>query len=139
MRANRGSATWSADDVKLAVKLVDPFTNSGNPNAERNLRLITGKNMEDSDSIVFNFNHDSGRAAFDTDRRGSSSGVTMNVGQRFLHNAKNGEFQRVLQTAEITRDMDLHGDSATLLEKFRVRTEGRNEAGFLEHRRVQEG
>jgi hypothetical protein len=74
------------------VQLVDPLANSGDPDAERYPVLPARENMKDSDSVVLNFDHDGTGMAFDTDGRRSGARVAMNVGQRFLHDAKDGEF-----------------------------------------------
>src|SRR5271155_326601 len=137
--ADGGAGSGSADDVKLPAKLVDPFADAGDANAEGYLSWSAGKNVKDSDAVVLDLHHDRFGVAFDSYARRGGSGVTMNVGQRFLHDTKNSELQFFFQAAKVIGDVNLHGNSSAFREKLRVRTEGGDQPGLLQHRRVQKG
>jgi hypothetical protein len=137
--SNRGALAWSADDVKFPVKLVDALANSRNSDAQWHTLGGFRNILEDSYTIVLNFDGDGIRAALNANGRRAGLGVAVNVRERFLDDAKDGEFEFLFEAAKIVSDVNLNRGTTTLGEEFRVGTESDKESGFVEQRRMQEG
>jgi hypothetical protein len=94
--------------------------------------------VKQADAIVANFDGDEAGVAFNADRGRGGAGVTMNVGERFLNDAENGEFEFFFEAAEVFVDVDGDRDAAAFGEQFGVSADGSNQARFFKQRRMKE-
>jgi hypothetical protein len=62
----------------------------------------------------------------------------VDIGESFLNDAEHGEFEFFIEAAEFLGDVDADGDAAAFGEQFGVRSDGGDQAGFLQQRRVEE-
>ena len=69
--------------------------------------------------------------------RGSTPGMTMDIGQTFLNDAENGEFYVVWQPGEIIRDFQIDVDLAALRKSIHVPAQRRDQTGDFEKGRVK--
>src|SRR5258708_161534 len=84
---------------------------------------------------------DSGRGsilqALHADGRGAAARMAMNVGQTFLHNAKEGNFQVTRQATEILGQLQIDIDLAALAESVDIPLQSRFQADLIEQRGMQ--
>jgi hypothetical protein len=94
--------------------------------------------VKQADAIVADFDGDQAGVAFNADRGRGGAGVTMNVGERFLNDAENGEFEFFFEAAEVFVDVDGDRDAAAFGEQFGVSGDGSDQARFFKKRRMKE-
>src|SRR4051794_16651150 len=75
-----------------------------------------------SSSVVFHHYADSVFFTLNSNQRGLASGVTMNVGQAFLHQAEYNELHFRGESSEIIRDLQINFQTAALRETLHVPT-----------------
>jgi len=82
-------------------------------------------------SPVFNLYADSVFFALNSDQGGLASGVTMNVGQTFLHQTEYDDFHFGWESAEMIRNLQINLQIATLRKTLHVPIQCGRNAGFI--------
>ncbi|HEY0701675.1 MAG TPA: hypothetical protein VGD60_02810 [Candidatus Acidoferrales bacterium] len=133
-----GAGTGRTKNVKLALKLRDPLTHARDSDAERYGIRGFGQNVKQTDAIVPDFHRHRVRVAFDTHGHGGGPGVTVNIGERFLDDAENSEFEFLFEAAEVISKVYGDGDTSTFGKELGIGSNRRHQTGFLQEWWMQE-
>jgi hypothetical protein len=132
------TGTGRAEQIKFALELGDAFAKTGDTDAQGKRGGRLGKNVKQANTVILHFDGRGMSAALDANGGGGGAGVAVDVGERFLHDAENREFQLFFETAEFVGDMDADGNAAAFGEEFRVGSDRAGQAGFFQQRRMKE-
>src|SRR5450755_4866070 len=104
----------------------------------RALRLNRSQSFRGhSSSAVFNLYADSVFFALNSNQRGLASGVAMNVGQAFLHQAEYDDFHFGWESSEIIGNLQINLKTAALRKTLHVPVQRGRNTGFIQQRWMQ--
>jgi hypothetical protein len=125
-------------DTELALQLADTFAHSSDTDAEQRVSAIAMQRRRHADAVIAECQTNLRRRAIDGNCHRTSFGMAVHVGQRFLCDAEEGELDFLGKTLKITRDGEIHGDSAAFSEEPDVGTQADGESGDFGERESED-
>jgi len=134
-----GGAGRAGFNSEAAAELGHAFAHAGNTHAEaRDIGLgwaIGGKLH--AATVIGDLQGDLGRIFAETDGGGAAAGMALNVGEAFLNDAEEGDFDGLRQAAEVFGKDKFGFNAAALAETADIFLESGNQAKFIEQRRME--
>src|SRR5208283_5318430 len=144
LRVQNGSANGGAGgtgfNIEAAAELGHAFAHAWNADAKAcSIGLGLPIGGQNNAAAVVNDLEDEGRGGFKKpDCGGNATGMALDVGEAFLNDAEESDFQGLRKTAELIGKDELGFDAAALAEAVDVLLESGDEAKFIEQGGVEE-
>lgn len=118
--------------------LLDPFAHAGDSDSGTAAVRGADTTVANADAVVGDFERHGCEVLADAYDAVFCFGVAMNVGERFLDDAKQSDFEFARQARMTVRHMEANAQAGTFGEAADVSAEGRRKTGLLKHRRVEQ-
>lgn len=134
-----GGAGGAGKNVEAAAELSHALAHAGDAHAEARfvrLRGTVGGKLHAA-TEVDDFEGDKRIFLTETDFGSGAAGVALDIGETFLDNAEEGQFDGLRETVELGEEEELRVDGAALAEALGVFLQGGDETEIVEERRVE--